>query len=177
MEVRIRSGEGQEFQPDLLWDTQWDTINAYGDWVVSGPLEQGNPSGLRSDHTLDTAVLLCLFTDVRADPSDLIPGLQSDPKGWWGDTVDLQGFETPLGSKLWLLNRSVLNDQVAALAVLYAQQALQVLITQGMVATVTITSQMDKVRGLLGLTISLFSQNGTLIYKQQFASLWQQESV
>lgn len=60
-----------------------------------------NHDGLSRDEGLVTLVLICLFTDVRADTDDIIPDNSSDPRGWPGDTFS----DYPWGSKLWLLDR------------------------------------------------------------------------
>ncbi|WP_247751168.1 phage GP46 family protein [Citrobacter freundii] len=45
-----------------------------------------NHDGLSRDEGMVTLVLICLFTDVRADTDDIIPDNSSDPRGWPGDT-------------------------------------------------------------------------------------------
>jgi phage gp46-like protein len=42
--------------------------------------------GLTLDEGLVTLVLVCLFTDTRADADDVIPDNSGDPRGWPGDT-------------------------------------------------------------------------------------------
>jgi phage gp46-like protein len=41
-----------------------------------------NHDGLSRDEGMVTLVLICLFTDVRADTDDIIPDNSSDPRGW-----------------------------------------------------------------------------------------------
>ena len=55
-----------------------------------------NHDGLSRDEGMVTLVLICLFTDVRADTDDIIPDNSSDPRGWPGDTFS----DYPWGSKL-----------------------------------------------------------------------------
>ncbi|HFV5416512.1 TPA: phage GP46 family protein, partial [Escherichia coli] len=43
-------------------------------------------NGLSRDEGLVTQVLICLFTDARADDDDVIPDGSGDPRGWPGDT-------------------------------------------------------------------------------------------
>jgi len=74
--------------------TMWVPAEARGDWVAP------DPSQPLSD--LETAVLISLFSDATATPSDVIPDGSGDPRGWWGD----QGEDTPIGSRLWLYERA-----------------------------------------------------------------------
>lgn len=179
MDIRIRATEGTDPQPFLLWDTIWnsdDLATYYADWTLAGPNAPNNALGLGANHALDTAVLLSLFTWRRAEPSDKLPN-GTDPKGWWGDLVDLDpdSSEGPLGSRLWLLFRAPLNAATAALAETYAYEALQPLIDQGAVAVFVCTATIDKVKGYLTLAVDGYSQSGALVYSQKFQNLWRQE--
>lgn len=177
MDIRMRDSEGTDAQPFLLWDTYWnaDDLDTYfADWQLAGPSAPLNAYGLSSNHALNTAILLSLFTWRRAEVYDVLPA-GTDPKGWWGDDIDLEGNEGPLGSRLWLLIRAPLNANTITLAETYAYEALQPLIDQGAVATFVCTATIDKVQGFLTLAVNAYSQNGQLIYSQKFENLWRQE--
>jgi phage gp46-like protein len=177
MDIRIRETEGSDEQPFLLWDTRWTQDNlaeAKVDWVLAGPNAAGNAFGLAADNALNTAILLSLFTWRRATDYDKLPS-GNDPMGWWGDTVDLDEYEQPLGSRLWLLQRATLNAATARLAEDYAREALQPLINQGAVARFECAASFDQVSGVLALAVDAYSQNGTKIYSQRFTKLWSQE--
>lgn len=108
--------------------TVWDAAKSAGDWEIgSGDLTSGND--------LETAILISLFTDRQARDDDDYDG--TDRKGWWGDT----GSDYEIGSRLWLLRRQKLTTDVANKAVAYAKEALQWLIDDGVIASVTITTQ------------------------------------
>jgi phage gp46-like protein len=176
MDIRLRDSEGTDPQPQLLWDTlvnNGDLTSTY-DWALAGPNAPLNAYGLASNHALNTAILISLFTWRRAEAYDVLPA-GTDPKGWWGDDTDLQDSEAPIGSRLWLLIRSPLNANTAKLAETYAYEALQPLIDQGAVATFVCTATIDKVKGFLTLAVNAYSQNGQLIYSQKFENLWRQE--
>lgn len=177
MDIRIRDAEGTQPQPFLLWDTVWptgnDLSNMTADWQLAGPTAPLNNYGLAANQALNTAILICMFTWRRALPTDVLPS-GSDPKGWWGDDVDLQDDETVIGSRLWLLFRSPLNNNTANLATDYTNEALQVLIDQGAVAFFDNYAVCDKVAGTLVITVNAYSQNGALVYSQKFTKLWQQ---
>ncbi len=69
----------------------WKNLLSRGDITVQH-------DGLSLDDGLVTLVLICLFTDSRADADDEIPDGSGDPRGWPGDTFS----DYQWGSKLWL---------------------------------------------------------------------------
>ena len=84
---------------------------------------------------LERAVIISLFTWRRADPDDKLPG--SSKYGWWGDTyAEVKGDR--IGSKLWLLMRSKLTNEVLAQAKEYAEESLQWLIEDQVAKSVTV---------------------------------------
>lgn len=96
------------------------------------------PNGLETDHGLDSAVIVSLFTDARARPDDRLPGPPEDRRGWWGDA--LAGPEDgPIGSRLWLLSREKITAETIARARAYITEALAWLKRDGLAATVEVT--------------------------------------
>jgi phage gp46-like protein len=177
MDIRIRDTEADDQQPFLLWDSYWNQNlldPAVVDWKLAGPDAPQNAYGLAADHALHTAILISLFTWRRADPSDKLPS-GADPKGWWGDTIDLEENETRIGSRLWLLLRSTLSENTARLAEDYAYEALQPIIDQGAVARFVCTAEVDVVSGYLALDVKAYSQSEQMVYDQKFERLWRQE--
>lgn len=174
MDIRIRSTEGVDAQPHLLWDSVWDQDNVYADWVIEPLTTTDNAGGLQAKHTLHTAILICLFTWRRADESDTLEN-GADPKGWFGDEVPVETFDQPMGSRLWLLMRQRFFDGIEQVAVDYCYEALQPLLTQGAVARFDITAEADKPRSMLGLVVKGYSKDGVKVYDQRFQKLWAQE--
>ncbi len=177
MDIRLRETEGEDSQPSLLWDTEWSKdllTESFADWKLAGPTAANNNYGMRAEHALHTAILISLFTWRRAEKYDALPS-GTDPKGWWGDTVDLDDNETKIGSKLWLLYRSPLNDEAARRAEEYSHEALAPLIAQGAVSRFDIVATADPVRGWLIIDVKAFSQVGTKVYDQKFERVWRQE--
>jgi phage gp46-like protein len=168
MPIRLKALDSTVLAPNLLWDTVWDGIE--GDYAPAAPTERDNRGGLRARAPLETAIILCLMSDARADPSDDIPDDSGDPRGWAGDLVDTS--VAPLGSKLWLLRRSVLTDAVADQAVLYAQEALQTLIAQGACASIDVTATANLDTQRLELKIALYQRDGTKVASTDFSLLW-----
>ncbi len=97
--------------------TTWIVETGTGDWSIMG-------GALASGNDLASSVLISLFTDRIADDSDIPPDGSDDRRGWWGDIDE----ELPIGSRLWLLDRSRLTQDVANAAKIYMEEALQWLI-------------------------------------------------
>jgi phage gp46-like protein len=89
-------------------------------------------ANLYRDPGFETAVLISLFSDARADETDELPDNGGDRGGFWGS--QLLGFE--LGSKLWLLNRSKLDDATTATMEQYLKDALQWMIDDEIASSV-----------------------------------------
>lgn len=106
----------------------WNVDAIHADWRTDfGALATGND--------LQTAVIICLFTDRLARRDDTYDG--SNRRGWWGDT----GSEEPMGSRLWLLHREKLTSHVAIRAEEYASEALMWLKNDGVVSDILISAQ------------------------------------
>lgn len=143
--------------------TIWNPLSNRGDYmVVGGDLVAGND--------VETAVLLSLFTDRRADVTDTLPdvptGGVADRRGWWGDT----GATSPIGSRLWLLDRAKGPLQVAQQAEDYAREALQWLLDDGIVARFDISAAWSAPSTLL-LTVVAYRSDGTRVSSLS-TSLW-----
>ena len=156
--------------PDL-WDTEWNCDCLGGDWVLLD-----KEAHLRSHKTLRTAVLLCLFTDKHAYDDDQTPHDNEDRRGWWGDGVDInaESGERELGSRLWLLERSILNEETRIFAEEEAKNALQTLIDQGAVARIEALVELSYSNNSLTLNVKLYSRDGNSIYDQKFQRYWEQ---
>ncbi len=135
------------------------------DWVLSQPRAQAvtladyhdpcNPITRRAvvlqayslmlEDTLQTAVLLSLFTDRRASGDDALPRGETQRRGWVGDATlaSIKGLQDRgIGSHLWLLYQGQKSEQkVMDLAQLYAAEALQWMIDADVVARLLVTAQ------------------------------------
>lgn len=105
-----------------------------GDLVLSG-------QDLLRDDGLESAVLLSLFTDLRARPEQLLPeDDKSDLRGYWGDVVPAAAGDKT-GSLLWLLRREKQTAETLARAKQYCEQALAWLIEDKVASVVTVATQ------------------------------------
>ena len=99
---------------------------------------------LQLEATLETAVIISLFTDRRAATDDVLPDagqtlspVPADRRGWAGDAF---GGER-IGSRLWLLDREKQTEEVRRRAEEYGYEALQWLIDDGHVLSVEISAE------------------------------------
>jgi phage gp46-like protein len=153
--------------PDLVWD------GVMGDIAPAGPDEPSNRGGLRAVAHLETAVLICLMTDARADAEELRSGDVN--RGWPGDTFDLDrsAGEAPIGSKLWLLMRRTVDDEIVPrLAEAYAIEALHPLISQGAAAQITARATARPAQNCIDLAVTLTDRVGGVIVAPNFSILW-----
>ncbi|MGE0698357.1 MAG: phage GP46 family protein [Hyphomicrobiaceae bacterium] len=186
--IRLRSseacGEQPFLSPDLVLKVHAEAF-AYFDFDLAGRREVKNRGGLRSTMALQTSVIIQLFADARARDDDRLPDdLDPNRRGWWGDGVaraDEQG-DTDLGSRLWLLQRELLNDEVAQRAKEYALEALQVLVDQGAVAVFEVDTEASHrslgwghpETGVLAMAVRAYGRDGAVVYDERFEVLWEQ---
>lgn len=119
-----------------------------GNLALNGP-------DLLTDNSIETAVVISLFTDRRAQPSDLIPDGTTDRRGWWADSFRRR----PIGSRLWLLNREKTVQAVVERTKAYADEALAWLKPAGLVKSVTCAA-FRVGRDRLQLSVSLVMPDG-----------------
>lgn len=107
---------------------------------------------LKTDDTLETSIKISLFTDRRAEETDVLPEGETDRRGWWADDVD--GTPDPIGSRLWLLARSKQTPDVIMRAEEYIREALNWMLED------KVTDRIDVVvtnprTGSLGMVITI----------------------
>lgn len=121
---------------------------------------------LATDESLETAVILSLFTDRRALPEDRLPDGSADRRGWWADAY----FERPHGSRLWLLHREKEQASVLRRAQEYAEEALTWLV-EDEVAEQVVVEAWHMRRDTLGLRIEIRrGERGAL--ERQYDYVW-----
>lgn len=120
---------------------EFGTVEREADLVLEG-------ADLKVDNGLNSAILVSLFTNARADQDARLPTEDSDRRGWWGDSfAPVEGDQ--IGSLMWLLRRETLTEQLRAQAGREAERALQWLIEDGIAAELEITSEIQKPGWLL----------------------------
>ncbi|MGA5655269.1 phage GP46 family protein [Rahnella contaminans] len=129
----------------LIWK------DGHGDIVQDG-------TDLLTDDSIETAVIISLFTDRRAEPGDALPDGSDNRRGWWGDTYS----QTLIGSRLWLLSREKQLSSVLLRAEQYAAEALQWLLDDELAAAVSITAT-NPADGVLNLRIDITLADGSTL--------------
>lgn len=124
---------------------------------------------LERDSGLETAVIISLFTDRRAEADDILPDGSDDRRGYWGDQyAEVEG--DLLGSRLWLLDREKQLPGVVQRAKQYAEEALAWLVEDGVAAKVIVTAEIPR-PGMLGLVIEIHKPDGQQL-GFRFSNLW-----
>jgi phage gp46-like protein len=125
--------------------------------------------GLTEDDGLDSAVILSLFTDRRANADDVIPDGSKDLRGWWADSfADVKNDK--IGSRLWLLGREKQLSAVLTRAQQYADEALKWLIDDGVAESVIVVASNPRM-GVLALLLSI-TRPGHPVKQYRFEKFW-----
>jgi phage gp46-like protein len=135
----------------------WDEILLEGDFLYS----EGDLTG---DAGLETAVIISIFSDRRAEPEDELPDSQdSDRRGWWGDLTLEQtaaGFDK-LGSRLWLLERAKTVPETLVKAKAYIEESLQWLVDDGIAVKVEVEVERQGIaeNGILAFGVKIYKSD------------------
>lgn len=121
------------------------------------------------DDGLETAVILSLYTDRRADDGDVLPDGGTDRRGWWGDAVPpVEGDR--IGSRLWLLSREKEADQALRRAEEYAREALQWLVDDRVAERVEVAAEIPE-SGRLALNVVIHRPKAEPV-RYRFDHIW-----
>ena len=93
--------------------------------------------GLLTDDSLETAIVVSLFTDRRAEDGD---EFGHDPRGWWGDSLADDPHDR-IGSRLWLVRRAKIQKEAIEDAKHYATEALAWLVEDGVATAVSVDAE------------------------------------
>ena len=133
----------------------------------SGDIEVRH-ADLKRDPGFETAVFISLFTDKRAVDSDLLPANSTDRRGWWADST--------IGSRLWLLEREVVKNEISARARQYCQEALQWMISDGIASKIEVDCLTSAISPEVRITIKIYQRtNGPLSFIYYFN--WKEQTA
>ncbi|WP_447588632.1 phage GP46 family protein [Aquipseudomonas campi] len=122
------------------------------------------------DHTLQTPVVISMFSDRRARSDDALPGDQRDRRGWAGDAwPEVEGDK--IGSRLWLLSREKEIAETLRRARDYGKEAVTWTLEDGIAARVDVTASVPR-RGWLHLDVTIARRDGR-IENHQYDTLWE----
>ena len=113
---------------------------------------------LALDTTLETAVLVSLFTDRRAPDDYTLPDGDDDRRGWWADAYP-EIPDDQYGSRLWLLAWRKQDEATRLLAQQWAAEALQWLVDDGLATVVEVEAFYPRPL-LLGLRMTIIEPSG-----------------
>lgn len=97
---------------------------------------------LAIDAGLNTAVLISLFSDRRAEPGDDLPDPRGGRRGWWGDA--LNNDHDLIGSRLWLLTRCKATPEIRRLFEDYTREALAWLLDDGLAVALDVAATWER---------------------------------
>ena len=138
-----------------------DPIFLEGDFVFD-PLIQD----LESDAGLETAVIISLFTDRRANVDDVLPDVRSaNRRGWWGDLASPEVEGDRIGSRLWLLERQATLENIPARAKQYTEEALAWMVEDRIASRIVVSSERIGTIGtdVLALEIQIHKPDGNIL--------------
>lgn len=124
---------------------------------------------LATDDGLETAVILSLFSDARANEDDALPIGQTDRRGWWADAFPPADGDR-FGSRLWLLCAAKQLQQSLNQAREYAEEALAWLVTDGVANKVEVETFIARDE-VLGMLVRIYRPDGTAT-PIRFETLW-----
>lgn len=130
-------------------------------------------SDLASDAGLETAVLLSLFTDRRAEDDDEPPsGDPNDRRGWWADQFAVVEGDL-FGSRLWLLDRSKRTNDAVLRAKQYGAEALQWMIDDDVAESVEVNAETTATALYIQVIVK---RPGRDAVQMRFAHVWNTEA-
>ena len=146
----------------------------WNDEYLTGDIKYNNGDLVR-ELGLETAYLMSLFLNRRADEDDELPDSNNDDRqGWWGDQVsEFEGDQ--IGSKLWLLSRSKTDQDTIIKAEAYVKEAIEWAVEDGVVAKNEVeVYRIDRSDGsaTLALKVIAYRSDGTKAIEMQFDDLW-----
>lgn len=126
------------------------------------------------DPGLETAIIITLLTDRRADEDDSLPDYNGYKGGSWQDGIPVvDGYL--MGTKLWLLRRSKTIDEVPTLAKQFLNEGFQWMIDDGVVETVSVAVERRRdIVNTLGISLSFIRPNEPTIFFKFFYN-WEEQ--
>ena len=115
----------------------------------------------------DTSIWLSLFTDARADESQVVKA--ENRRGWLGNTVsDIEDRE--LGGLLWLVEQRRLNQETLNEVLDYCRKSLQWIVEDQVALKVEVEGNIYPRRGL-EVYITITSKSG--VTSAHYIPLWE----
>ena len=146
----------------------WDSLLGAADLSVTS-------GDYVTDDGLRTAVELSLFTDRRAEDTDVLPDGETDRRGWWADAVsEVEGDR--MGSRLWLLARAKDTPDTFSRAEEYAREALAWMVADKVADRIDVTAERVTEPPALGLDVTIVRPTGRAV-SFRFGQAWNAEGA
>lgn len=124
---------------------------------------------LASGGDLETATLLSIGLDRRADAGDTLPADDGDRRGWWGDEF-LEPPGSRIGSRRWQLARAAARADVPRQLEQFDREALAWFVEDRVASAVEVTAEARG--GDLGESITIRRPKGEAV-TLRFAWAWE----
>lgn len=128
---------------------------------------------LAVDDGLESAVIVSLFTDRVALPTDPLPDGTADRRGHWSDSY-LEAVDDKEGSRLWLLAREKVLPEVLRRGEDYAREALKWMLNDG-VAKAVIPTAWTTGRGDFNLRVRIVKPDDSDV-EYSYLNLWRAQA-
>ena len=123
------------------------------------------------DDGLETAVTISLFTDRRVTEEEK-PYLANSKRGYWGDLFsEIDGDK--MGSRLWTLEREKRTTEVLRRAEDYTREALQWLIDDGVVLSISAIASYDNNK-FINIDVKIIKPLGN---ESRYKILWDKQEL
>lgn len=128
---------------------------AWNNDIGAARLQLDEHGALAVDYTLETQVVVSLFTDLEATPEEIAAAGLDTQRGWWAEVDSLRDPDRPrMGSKLWLLSKGKTTMETLRRAEVYALESLQWLIDAGIAASMEVRASRPH-PGFIGLDLTI----------------------
>lgn len=127
---------------------------------------------LATDEGLETAVLLSLFLDRRADDGDVLPDGETDRRGWWADAFPVANGDR-FGSRLWILARAKPTQETALRVEEYAREALAWLKDDLVAERIDVSAELSESK-MLGIDVIIYRPRNPDPVRYRFGGVWQE---
>lgn len=135
----------------------FDVNKQYADFMIAD-------RDVDRDAGIETAVMLTLLTDKRAEAGDPLPDGSGYKGGWWGDSLPVVP-DYEMGTKLWLLQRSKTLSEIPAIAKEYLNDGFKWMIEDGIVKSVEVAVERRRdLKDTLYFALTFVKPEGTTIF-------------
>lgn len=160
------------FQPIVKReDPTYGDIRLYHYVTVSDINMDETGLDVEMDAGLETAVLISLFTNRRANTDDILPNNSNDPGGWHGDVT----MDIPIGSRLWLLSRAKTEREIPAIAEEYIREALKWMLDDNVARKIDVVCTREE-KDILKMDIGIYRPEAEPVFYTYYYN-WQAQAL